>query len=121
MNKKGSHFAECYSGGTLAVNVVIKTLELRNLASSSHQPINLRLPTAVVLNYAALDFNFTSWMSSDSLRVLRSEQSSGNIPGLKEVAELKDHLKHVVSKISESFCTVEYLPIVSEPPKYGQR
>ncbi|KAH9485132.1 Hormone-sensitive lipase [Psilocybe cubensis] len=83
------------AGGTLALNVVIRTLELRQLASSSHQPIHLPLPTAVVLNYAALDFNFTSWMSADNLRVLRSEQSSGNIPGLKEVAEQKDHLKHV--------------------------
>lgn len=87
------------SGGTLALNVVIRILELRHLASSSHQPINLPLPTAVVLNYAALDFNFTSWMSADNLRVLRSEQSSGNIPGLKEVAEQKDHLKNVVSDI----------------------
>lgn len=80
----------------MALNVVIKTLELRQLASTSHQPINLPLPTAVVLNYAALDFNFTSWMSGDNLRVLRSEQSSGNIPGLKELADQKDHLKHVV-------------------------
>ncbi|KAF8973116.1 Alpha/Beta hydrolase protein [Flammula alnicola] len=83
------------AGGTLALNVVVKTLELRQLASSSHQPINLPLPTAIVLNYAALDFNFTSWMSADNLRVLRSEQSSANVPGLKEVAEQKDHLKHV--------------------------
>jgi hypothetical protein len=112
---------KCYSGGTLAVNVVIRTLELRNLASSSHQPINLPLPTAVVLNYAALDFNFTSWMSAENLRVLRSEQSSGNIPGLKEVAELKDHLKHVVSKNFVRFCQVGYLPIVTEPSQYGQR
>lgn len=86
-----------FRGGTLALNVVIKTLELRQLASASHQPINLPLPTAIVLNYAALDFNFTSWMSADNLRVLRSEQSSGNIPGLKEVAKQKDHLQHVVS------------------------
>lgn len=85
------------SGGTLAVNVVIRILELRQVANSSHQPINLPLPTAMVLNYAALDFNFTSWMSANNLRVLRSEQSSGNLPGLKELAEQKDHLKHVVS------------------------
>ncbi|KAJ3497990.1 hypothetical protein NLJ89_g10278 [Agrocybe chaxingu] len=83
------------AGGTLAVNVVIRILELTALAASSHQPINLPLPTAVVLNYAALDFNFTSWMTADNLRVLRSEQSSGNLPGLKELAEQKDHLKHV--------------------------
>ena len=73
---------------------VIKVLELKNLAHATHQPINLPLPTAVVLNYPALDLNFTSWMSAENLRVLRSEQSSG---GLKELAEQKDHLKHVVS------------------------
>ena len=95
-----------YSGGTLALNVVIKVLELRNLAAASHQPLNLPLPTAVVLNYAALDFNFTSWMSADNLRVLRSEQSSSNIPGLKEMAEQKDHLKHVVSDLFWSSCGV---------------
>lgn len=83
----------------MAVNVVIKILELRNLANSSHQPLNLPLPTAVMLNYPALDLNFTSWMSTNNLRVLQSEQSSGNIPGLKELAEQKDHLKHVVSGI----------------------
>jgi len=94
----------CCSGGALAVNVVIKILELRNLANSSHQPLNLPLPTAVMLNYPALDLNFTSWMTANNLRVLQSEQSSGNIPGLKELAEQKDHLKHVVSDIWISAC-----------------
>lgn len=60
------------------------------------RPTHLPLPTAVVLSYGALDFNFTSWMTNENLRVLRSEQSSGNIPGLRELAEQKDHLKHVV-------------------------
>ncbi|TEB38251.1 hormone-sensitive lipase [Coprinellus micaceus] len=81
------------AGGCLAVNIVLKILEERNMKTS--KPINLPLPTAVVLSYAALDFNFTSWMTNDNLRVLRTEQSSGNIPGLKELAEQKDHLKHV--------------------------
>lgn len=76
------------------MNIVLKILEERNMKTS--KPINLPLPTAVVLSYAALDFNFTSWMTNDNLRVLRTEQSSGNIPGLKELAEQKDHLKHVV-------------------------
>lgn len=49
-------------------------------------------PVALQLNYAALDFNFTSWMSPANLRVLQSEQSSGHLPGL---AEQKDHFKHV--------------------------
>lgn len=85
------------SGGTLAVNVALKVLELKEQTSASHHPIILPLPTAIVLNYAALDFNFTSWMTADNLQVLRSEQSSGNLPGLKELAEQKDHLKHIVS------------------------
>lgn len=54
--------------------------------------IPLPRPTALVLSYAALDFNFTSWMSPANLRVLQSEQSSGNIPGL---AEQKDHFGHI--------------------------
>ena len=49
-------------------------------------------PLALQLNYAALDFNFTSWMSPANLRVLQSEQSSGHLAGL---AEQKDHFKHV--------------------------
>ena len=73
--------------------MVLKIIELRQLAPASHHPIILPLPTAMVLNYAALDFNFTSWMTVDNLRVLRSEQSSGN---MKELAEQKDHLKHIV-------------------------
>ena len=54
--------------------------------------IPLPRPTALVLSYAALDFNFTSWMSPANLRVLQSEQSSGHIPGL---AEQKDHFGHI--------------------------
>jgi hypothetical protein len=53
------------------------------------------MPVSLVLNYAALDFNFTSWMSLDNLRVLRSEHSSGALSGLKELAAQKDHLGHV--------------------------
>lgn len=49
-------------------------------------------PLALQLNYAALDFNFTSWMSPDNLRVLQSEQSSGHLSSL---AEQKDHFSHI--------------------------
>lgn len=59
-------------------------------------------PLALVLNYAALDFNFASWMSPSHLRVLRSEQSSGNLPGLNELAAQKDHFQHIVSLPCES-------------------
>jgi hypothetical protein len=64
---------------------------------STNESTILPQPLALVLNYAALDFNFTSWMSPAHLRVLRSEQSSGNLPGLKELAAQKDHFQHIVS------------------------
>jgi hypothetical protein len=74
---------------------VVKVLEHN---SPSHPPfpaIPLPMPLCLVLSYAALDFNFTSWMTLANLRVLRSEQSSGNLPGLRELAAQKDHLQHV--------------------------
>lgn len=52
----------------------------------------LPLPKALVFAYPALDFNFTSWMTPDNLRILQSEQSSGHIPSL---AAQKDHLRHI--------------------------
>ncbi|KAJ4483227.1 Alpha/Beta hydrolase protein [Lentinula aciculospora] len=82
------------AGATLAVNVVLRILEHNNMAHVSRES-SLPIPLALVLNYAALDFNFTSWMTEDNLRVLRAEQSSGNLPGLRELAEQKDHLKHI--------------------------
>ncbi|KAF9469919.1 Alpha/Beta hydrolase protein [Collybia nuda] len=83
------------AGATLAVNVVLKILELNDLQNLSYGSSTLPQPVALVLNYAALDFNFTSWMSGDNLRVLRSEQSSGNLSGIRELANQKDHLQHI--------------------------
>ena len=57
--------------------------------------VRLPAPLSLVLNYAALDFNFTSWMSPDNLRVLRTEQSTGDLPGMRELALQKNHLQHV--------------------------
>lgn len=54
--------------------------------------MNLPTPLALVLNYAALDFNFTSWMTPQNLRVLQTEQSSGH---LSLLPDQKDHLRHV--------------------------
>lgn len=83
------------AGGTLAVNLVIKILELKDGITKNRGLEILPMPTGVVLAYAALDFNFVSWMSADHLRILRAEQSSNNIPGMREFAEQKDHLHHV--------------------------
>ncbi|KAK7053459.1 hypothetical protein VNI00_004085 [Paramarasmius palmivorus] len=78
------------AGATMAMNVVIKTLEFN--AANPTKAKELPLPVALLLNYAALDFNFGSWMTQENLRILRTEQSSGNLPGL---SEQKDHLKHI--------------------------
>lgn len=83
------------AGATLAVSVMIKILE-HNAATANSIPSHpIPAPLSLVLNYAALDFNFTSWMNPANLKVLRSEHSSGNLPGLKDLAHQKDHLGHV--------------------------
>ncbi|KAG6867865.1 hypothetical protein C0993_010091 [Termitomyces sp. T159_Od127] len=84
------------AGATLAVNVILKMLENESHPQIPVEP-KLRRPVALVLNYAALDFNFTSWMSPANLRVLQSEQSSGNLPGINDLAAQKDHLQHIAS------------------------
>ena len=72
-----------HSGAHIAANVMVKLLETQ---------LVLPLPKALVFAYPALDFNFTSWMTPDNLRILQSEQSSGHLPGL---AAQKDHLRHI--------------------------
>ncbi|RPD59870.1 alpha/beta-hydrolase [Lentinus tigrinus ALCF2SS1-6] len=71
------------AGAHIAVTVMFKILETQ---------MNLPHPLALVLNYAALDFNFTSWMTPQNLRVLQTEQSSGHLPLLPDQ---KDHLGHI--------------------------
>lgn len=71
------------SGAHIAACVMLKILETQ---------LPVPRPTALVLTYATLDFNFTSWMTPANLRVLHAEQSSGHIPGL---AAQKDHYKHI--------------------------
>ncbi|KAI6032828.1 Alpha/Beta hydrolase protein [Pisolithus orientalis] len=84
------------AGAALVVGVMVKILQFnQSLPATSPSSARLELPAALVLSYAALDFNFTSWMSPDNLRVLRSEQSTGNLPGLRELASQKNHLRHV--------------------------
>lgn len=70
------------AGAHLAVSVVLKIIEHTIATSqassafplpSSLPPQPLPMPVAVVLSYAALDLNFTSWMSPESLRVLSLE------------------------------------------------
>jgi acetyl esterase/lipase len=81
------------AGATIAVNAVLRLIETRE-----QRP--LPLPSAMVLSYAALDFNFASWMSPANLHALRSEQSSSHLANL---AETKDHFKHKspLSMVSE--------------------
>ncbi|CAE6403208.1 unnamed protein product [Rhizoctonia solani] len=70
------------AGANICCNIMFKILE----TASSPRP--LPKPVALVLNYAALDFNFTSWMAPGHLKVLRSQVSQGHIPGIEE---MKDH------------------------------
>ncbi|KIJ49651.1 hypothetical protein M422DRAFT_74669 [Sphaerobolus stellatus SS14] len=70
------------AGANIAVSMMYKILE---------HPLPLPRPVAIALAYAALDFNFTSWMSPANLRVMRAEQSTTNLAGL---AEQKDHFSH---------------------------
>ncbi|KAJ6594086.1 Alpha/Beta hydrolase protein [Mycena capillaripes] len=81
------------AGASVAANVVFKIIEHNQ--NPANRVAILPQPIALVFSYAALDFNFTSWMTPDNLRVLRTEESSGSLPGLKELAAQKDHLKHI--------------------------
>ncbi|KAJ8522488.1 hypothetical protein ONZ45_g975 [Pleurotus djamor] len=66
------------AGSTIAVNLVFKIIEHNHPRNRPPPSNQIPLPLSLVLNYAALDFNFTSWMTQDNLRILRSEQSSGS-------------------------------------------
>ena len=77
----------------LVVGVMVKILQYN--AALPAGEVRLPAPLSLVLNYAALDFNFTSWMTPDNLRVLRTEQSTGDLPGMRELALQKNHLQHV--------------------------
>ncbi|KAJ7446239.1 Alpha/Beta hydrolase protein [Mycena galericulata] len=81
------------AGASVAANVVFKIIEHNE--NPANRVSKLPQPIALVFSYPALDFNFTSWMTPDNLRVLRTEESSGSFPGLKELAAQKDHLKHI--------------------------
>jgi acetyl esterase/lipase len=70
------------AGGNICTTIMNRILE-------HHKHITR--PVAMILAYPALDFNFTSWMSPNNLRVLQTEQSEVHIPGL---VHGKDHLRH---------------------------
>ncbi|WWC69585.1 uncharacterized protein I206_103528 [Kwoniella pini CBS 10737] len=70
------------AGGNICATIMLRILE---------HPTGIPTPVSMILAYPALDFNFTSWMSPTNLRVLRTEQSETQIPGL---AHGKDHLRH---------------------------
>lgn len=67
----------------------------------------------MILAYPALDFNFTSWMTPENLRTLRSEQSESHIPGL---AEGKDHMRH-----KSPLSVVDDIDVKMKRARSGQR
>ena len=69
-------------GGNICATIMLRILE---------HPTGIPKPVSMILAYPALDFNFTSWMSPQNLRVLRTEQSETQIPGL---VHGKDHMRH---------------------------
>ncbi|WWC85387.1 uncharacterized protein L201_000250 [Kwoniella dendrophila CBS 6074] len=70
------------AGGNICATIMLRIVE---------HPTGVPRPVSMILAYPALDFNFTSWMSPNNLRVLRTEQSETQIPGL---VHGKDHLRH---------------------------
>lgn len=73
--------------GDSAGGNICTTITNRILEHGAHVP----RPVAIILSYPALDFNFTSFMSPDNLKVLKTEQSETHIPGLLAG---KDHMRH---------------------------
>ncbi|KAK0461269.1 Alpha/Beta hydrolase protein, partial [Desarmillaria tabescens] len=82
------------AGACIAVNVVLKILE------QPHNTLALPKPHAMALSYAALDFNFTSWMTPDNLRILRSEEPPGDLPGPQNLPEDYNGLKENANPLS---------------------
>ncbi|WVR05070.1 hypothetical protein IAU60_002082 [Kwoniella sp. DSM 27419] len=70
------------AGGNICATIMLRILE---------HPTGIPKPISMILAYPALDFNFTSWMSPTNLRVLRTEQSETQIPGM---VHGKDHMRH---------------------------
>lgn len=76
------------AGANLAAAMIVSIIE-----SDPHSPFHsLSLPVGVLWLYAALDFNFTSWMSPENLRILRRGNSSTKLP--EGILEAKSHLNH---------------------------
>lgn len=71
------------AGGNICTTITNRLIE--------HGFTDIPRPVAIILSYPALDFNFTSFMSPDNLKVLKTEQSETHIPGLLEG---KDHMRH---------------------------
>lgn len=77
------------AGANISAAMITSILE-----SPSESPFHsLPLPVGVIWLYAALDFNFTSWMSPENLRVLRRDKSSADLP--EGIIEAKNHFKHM--------------------------
>ncbi|WVQ77997.1 hypothetical protein IAT38_000078 [Cryptococcus sp. DSM 104549] len=92
------------AGANICATIMLRILE---------HPTPIPRPVSMVLAYPALDFNFTSWMSPQNLRVLRTEQSETQIPGL--VAG-KDHMRH-----KSPLSVVDDVEVRRKRPGHGRR
>ncbi|EGG06792.1 hormone-sensitive lipase [Melampsora larici-populina 98AG31] len=76
------------AGANLSAAMMISMIE----AAPDSPFFSLPPPVGILWMYPALDFNFTSWMSEENLRVLRHDSSVSELPG--GILEAKNHLEH---------------------------
>ncbi|EPS97754.1 hypothetical protein FOMPIDRAFT_37998, partial [Fomitopsis schrenkii] len=80
------------AGAHIAANVMVKLLETQ---------LVLPLPKALVFAYPALDFNFTSWMTPDNLRILHPLSMVGERKGVRRRRSWRDALRKIASPTDE--------------------
>ncbi|CAH7689376.1 Alpha/Beta hydrolase protein [Phakopsora pachyrhizi] len=86
------HVDVVLSGDSAGANISAAMINCM-LESPQGSPFcTLPLPIGLIWMYPALDFNFTSWMSPENLRILRRDESSAELP--EGILEAKNHLQH---------------------------
>ncbi|OZJ03757.1 hypothetical protein BZG36_03058 [Bifiguratus adelaidae] len=89
----GGNLVSAVTLKTLVHNVAIAHSSGDSTAASSVLDQHLPVPTALIVVYPALNFDFSCWMSPAQLTLMRTE-SSQNLKGMEAVMATKDHLRH---------------------------